>query len=134
MSVASFLKKVGLEALKVAQGATTVIPLLQPFAALIPKAGGTVQADLSLAQDKLQTLFNLVQQAEQMFAAASSGASGLGSQKAAAVALYVPALLGQIELLGGARLTSKIKDQAKFNADCQRLAGVVADLMNDCGD
>jgi hypothetical protein len=138
MSVGSFLKKVGLDALKVVQVGTDIIPMLQPFAGLIPKIGGTVQADLTAIQSKLDTgqaIINQVQGVEQVIAITSNGASGTGAQKAAAVGAALPAILQDIELIGGKTLGQKFNDlsddkKKAFNAQCGKIAGDFADLLN----
>lgn len=136
MSFVSVLKKIGLEALNVANVATTVIPILQPFAGLLPKG---VQDKVNTVQgvtvDKLGAIVNLVQQVEVMGAAANAaGTSVPGSVKAAQIAPFVSGLFQDIEILSGKKIGGLIKDQAKFNAAMQTIAGAVADALNACGD
>jgi hypothetical protein len=138
MSVGSFLKKVGLDALEVVQAGTKIIPMLQPFAGLVPNIGATISADLSLIKSKLDTgqaIANQVQAVEQVMAIANNGASGTGAQKAAAVGAALPAILQDIELLGGKTLGKKFNDlsddkKKAFNAQCGKIAGDFADLLN----
>lgn len=131
MGVKSFLKTLGLDALKVATGVAEAIPLLKPFTYLIPKYGSTIAGIEDNVADRLQLAFNIVQDVEQTVAIVTNGASGNGVQKAQAVAARLPLLLKDIELAGGKSLTGHIRDKEKFAVDVQRLAGVLADLADN---
>lgn len=132
MGVQSFLKNLGLQALKIAKGVAEGIPLLKPFTRLIPQLGAVVsEAGLDLVEDRLQAAFNLVQDVEQTAAILTNGASGTGVQKAQAVAARLPLLLADIELAGGKKITQHVKDKEKFAADLQKLAGILADLTDN---
>jgi hypothetical protein len=138
MSIGSFLKKVGLDALKAAQIGTEIIPLLQPFSMLIPRIGGQVasaEGQIIGKLDSFQQLFNDIQETERITAVVTNGASGSGPAKASAVAVRLPAILQDIELLGGKTLGKKwndLSDEKKkaFNAKCGELVGDAADLLN----
>lgn len=131
MGVKSFLKNLGLNALKAARGAADAIPLLQPFTYLIPKFGAKIAAIEDLVADRLQLAFNIVMDVEQTVAIVTNGESGKGLQKAQAVAARLPLLLKDVELAGGKKLTDHIRDKEKFAADMQRLAGVLADIADN---
>lgn len=131
----SFLKKLGQIVLTVAQDAAAVIPILQPFQMLLPKSvQGTVTAIEGVVTDKLQAVVNLSQQVEVMYAAATSGASGTGSAKVAAMTPYVSAMFQDLEVIGGKKVGQIIKDPAKFNAAMAAISGAVGDALNACGD
>jgi hypothetical protein len=131
----SFLKKLGQTVLTIAEDASVAIPILQPFQAFLPK---TVQGVLgkvgNVVADKAQVMVDLSQQAEIMWAAATNGASGTGSAKIAAMTPLVSALFQDLELIGGKKIGSIIKDPAKFNAAMQTISGAIGDALNACGE
>lgn len=138
MSAGSFLKKVGLDALRAVQIGTEIIPFLQPFSIFIPKIGQQVSAVETQVLGKLdgfQSLFTEIQQTEQDMAIATGGASGQGPAKTAIVAAKLPGILQTIELIGGKsigeRFNSLSDDKKKaFNAQCGKIVGDAADLLN----
>ena len=131
----SFLKKLGQIALTVAQDASAAIPILQPFQALLPKSiQGPLTTVESVVTDKAQAMVNLSQQVEIMWAAATNGASGTGSAKVAAMTPAVSALFQDLEVVGGKKIGTIIKDPAKFNTAMATIAGAIGDALNACGD
>src|SRR5229473_8039549 len=131
----SFLKKLGQLVLKIAEDASAVIPILQPFQMFLPKnVQATVTNAENLVTDKLQAAVNLSQQVEVMYTASSNGAAGTGSEKVAAMTPYVSALFQDLELIGGKKVGQVIKDPATFNAAMATISGAIGDALNACGD
>jgi hypothetical protein len=115
----SFLKKFGLDAVKIAEnimGAPTVV--IQDLA----QGGGDIKA-----------LFDLVKMSERMWAA-SSVTGQLGSQKIAAIQPDVTAIVSDVEVLAGTKIGSIIKDQASFNEGMVDLSNALVKILNACGD
>ncbi len=131
----SFLKKLGQITLTIAEDASAAIPILQPFQMLLPKSvQGPLTTIEGVVTDKAQAMVNLSQQVEVMWAAATNGAAGTGSAKVAAMTPAVSALFQDLEVIGGKKIGSIIKDPAKFNTAMQTISGAIGDALNACGD
>ncbi len=131
----SFLKKLGETVLTIAQDAAVAIPILQPFQALLPQKVQNVLGGVeNVITDKAQAMVNLSQQVEVMYAASTNGTVGSGSAKVAAMTPYVSAMFQELEVIGGKKIGSIIKDPAKFNAAMQTISGAIGDALNACGE
>ena len=110
----TFLKKLGLEALKVGQF-------------IVGSYMGAVHKDVAVPAG--DTLLAIV---EQVVRAEISGTSlGLtGDQKRQLAA----AVVEQIILKSALAYKKELADPAKFQADVEKLVGVVADILNDFSD
>lgn len=114
----SFLKKFGLDAIKVAEN-------------LIGGPKIVIQ-DMAQAGSDVKALIGLIKSAERMAAAMKLEKSG--SQKLAAVMPDAVAIMGDVEVLAGTKLNSIIKDQAEFNGGVQDLMSSLVKILNACGD
>lgn len=87
----------------------------------------------SISQDStdLKTLFNIYKTSEGMITAANGQATG--SQKLAAATPYVSALVQDVEIIGGTKLGTLIKNEAAFNAGIVNLSNAIVQILNSCG-
>jgi hypothetical protein len=117
----SFLKKFGLDAVKAVEAV----------------AGGpkVIIQDVENSSNDLKSIINLVKTSEAMYAVfVKSPAGTSGSAKLAAIEPDVAAIIGDIEVVAGTKISSIIKDQAAFNTGVQSLISSVVSIMNACGD
>jgi len=115
----SFLKTFGMDAVKVAEsflGAPKVI----------------VQ-ELAQGNSDIKALFDLVKQAETI-ANALKLPSPAGSQKLAMIKPDLTAAISDVEILGGTKLGSIIKDETSFNEGISDLNDALVKILNACGD
>jgi len=118
----TFLKKLGTVVLKIVGVLTGFMPLVES----ITPSAATVQS----VEDKLGEAFNVIVTAEQMFAASSDGANGLGSQKLKAATPFVAKLVQNTALLSG----KTPKDEALFESSCTNLTAALAGILNSYGE
>lgn len=114
----SVLKKFGLEVVKVAEvvsGESRII--IQ-----------TIARDVS----DIRSLIDFIKMAEGMWAAA--GVQKAGSQKLTAITPYVAAMIGDVEVIAGTKLSTTIKDQGEFNSGVQDLINAMVKILNACGN
>jgi hypothetical protein len=120
----SFLKKFGLDAVKAVEA--------------VVGAPKVIVQDVLRDSTDLKMLFNLVKTSEAMYAIfagkdPSVPAGSSGSAKLSAITPDALAIVGDIEVLAGTRLSSIIKDQAEFNGGVQDLISAIVRISNACG-
>lgn len=115
----TFLKKFGLEVLKIVQ---IVLGLAPVVSQAIPSAGGYV----TTVKDTLAKIADLVAIVESAFAAVSDPSAKTGPQKLQAVTPLVAQAILESSLLAG----HKIANATLFEQAAKEIAGGVADLLN----
>ena len=120
MGFTSVLKTIGLDAVKAVEGV----------------AGGPKVIVQSIAQSStdLKTVIDMVKQSEKMYAVfVGAGAVKGGSAKLTAIAPDVASIIGDVEVLGGVKIASIVKDTAGFNAGVQQVISGLVACLNACG-
>jgi hypothetical protein len=116
----SFLKAFGEDVAKIASsvmgGTKVVIEQMNSIPAVV---------------SDIKALIDLIKKGEGMFAAA--GLAKSGPQKLMAIQPYTAAILSDVEVIGGTKLGSIIKDEAAFNQGVADLNTALVKILNSCG-
>lgn len=115
----SFLKKFGLDAVKVGES-------------LLGSPKVIVQ-DIAKDSSDLKAFFDAIKRAERI-ANTLKLPSPAGSQKLAMIQPDVAAMVGDVEILGSATIQDKVKDVAMLNEGIQEFISAGAKILNACGD
>jgi len=119
MTFKSLLKTIGEDALKVVEA--------------VESGPKVIIQEMSAGRSDITAFFDLIKQNERIWAAAK--VPGLtGSQKLAGILPDLTAMIGDVEILVGTKISSKVKDQAEFNAGIHDLGNSLVRILNACGD
>lgn len=115
----SFLKKFGLDAVKIAEG--------------ILGSPKVIIQELAQGNSDIKALFDTVKMSERMFAAAKVPGE-TGSMKLVAIQPDITAIISDVEVLAGTKIGSIIKDESAFNSGIVDLTNALVKILNACGD
>jgi hypothetical protein len=121
----TWLKKIGMVALKVIGIASGLLPLVAP--ALSSAGSGATNV-----VDRLKAAFDAVITAEQMFTAANGADAKTGSQKLAAATPFVAQLVEDV--CSEFSKKDQPKDATKFTAAVTQITAGLADALNAYGE